>query len=793
MEYVADNRRLMSEWDTLKNIRLGLDPGTLLVGSGKKAWWRCEKGHEWQTEIYSRKNGRKCPVCTNRVIVEGFNDLTTINPSAAKEWNYEKNGDLRPENVGAGSKKKVWWKCSTCGHEWQTEIYVRQNHGCPKCSFKRIGSINSTARDGSRLTDIFPDAVLCWDYEKNHGLRPENMAAKSNKKVWWKCSECGKSWEAAAYTRIKFCRTTCKSCSLKLSNRTYIRQGINDLATKKPQIAKEWDYEKNEGLKPEDIGVASREKVWWKCEKGHEWQASVRSRTRSDSSCPFCSNQSKRLIAGFNDLATRSPALAKEWNYEKNGDLRPEDVSYGSPKAYWWKCEKGHEWQASCNNRERSQGCPFCLGNRVLLGFNDLVTTHPELADEWDYEKNGDLRPEDITAHSGRRVWWKCSTCGHEWQASTNNRARGHSCPACVNRVVIAGVNDLATTHPNLAKEWNYEKNGDLRPEDIIAGSPKKVWWKCEKGHEWQAVVVSRKKNANCPICAAHRNTSLSEKAVGYYLLKYGIAIEENKKIDRRELDIFIPSLNIAIEYDGGHYHTSKSRDLAKNKRCRELGIKLIRLREPGLPTLHSTSIDISVGDTRNSYVHLNEPIKEVLRIVMGPGEYDVDLERDYGEIYKRYQKGTVKKSLADMYSELLKEWDYEKNTVDPKIIPASSHYKAWWKCSTCGHEWQTPVYSRAQGGTGCQLCGYKRMGKMNARLKDASLSLAAKCPVIAKEWNYEKNDDLRPEDVSAKSNMKVWWRCSFCGKEWQASICNRTRARKMPSGCRDCKRKKLA
>ena len=81
----------------------------------------------------------------------------------------------------------------------------------------------------------------------------------------------------------------------------------------------------------------------------------------------------------------------------------------------------------------------------------------------------------------------------------------------------------------------------------------------------------------------------------------------------------------------------------------------------------------------------------------------------------------------------------------------------------------------------------------MNARLKDASLSLAAKCPVIAKEWNYEKNDDLRPEDVSAKSNMKVWWRCSFCGKEWQASICNRTRARKMPSGCRDCKRKKLA
>ena len=702
------------------------------------------------------------------------------------EWLSAKNVELglNPEELVVGSRKKAWWKCSECGYEWMTHIYLRQNHGCPKCAIRRTSAEKSIPHAGRRLIDIFPESVKCWNNEKNGSLRPEDVAATSNKRVWWKCTECGHEWQAAVYTRIKHKRTTCKRCSLKGSRRTYVKQGVNDLASVNKRVAREWDYEKNGSLRPEDVAANSKTQIWWKCEKGHEWQVSVATRTKSGyRGCPICSN--RFIVRGVNDLATVSQDLAKEWNYEKNGSLRPEDVAPHSDKKVWWKCEKGHEWASSPNNRSQGKGCPYCLNIKVWPGFNDLATINPELAKEWNQAKNGSLRPEDVIAGSGKKVWWRCPECGYEWQAAVVSRNKNKRCPVCANRTVIVGVNDLATTNPRLAKEWNYEKNGSLRPEDIIEGSPKSVWWKCEKGHEWSASIVSRKKGANCPICFANRNTSVSEKAVGYYLEKYGETIVENKKIDRRELDIFMPNKMIAIEYDGAHYHSNVEKDLSKNKKCEELGIKLIRLREPGLPALKSTSVDIQVDKIKSDLSHLNAAIIQVLTLVLGVGEYDVDLVRDYGDIYSRFQKGEVKKSLANAYGYLLKEWNYEKNNADPTIITSGSHYLAWWKCSECGYEWQAPVYSRIGGKTGCRQCSFRKTGAMTAAVKEGQSSLASKYPELAKEWNYEKNGSLKPEDVAAQSNKRVWWKCSKCGFEWESGICNRTRRNKLR--CRNC------
>ena len=122
--------------------------------------------------------------------------------------------------------------------------------------------------------------------------------------------------------------------------------------------------------------------------------------------------------------------MAGEWNYEKNGNLKPEGVSANSSKKVWWKCNKGHEWQAAVYSRSNGTGCPFCSGNRVLKGYNDLQTVNPTLAIEWNYEKNNGLTPADVTAGSDKKVWWKCSK-GHEWQTSVGHRTRGRSCPRC--------------------------------------------------------------------------------------------------------------------------------------------------------------------------------------------------------------------------------------------------------------------------------------------------------------------------------------------------------------------------
>ena len=149
--------------------------------------------------------------------------------------------------------------------------------------------------------------------------------------------------------------------------------------------------------------------------------------------------------------------------------------------------------------------------NGKLIGFNDLETTNPELAQQWHPTKNGEASPYDVSDGSSVKAWWLCNK-GHEWQAATCHRTRNHSgCPYCSGRYAIKDENDLATLYPDLVKEWNYEKNGNLRPEQFAAYSSKKVWWKCKKGHEWQARIADRNKGRGCPIC---RKIKKQEKIV---------------------------------------------------------------------------------------------------------------------------------------------------------------------------------------------------------------------------------------------------------------------------------------
>lgn len=132
----------------------------------------------------------------------------------------------------------------------------------------------------------------------------------------------------------------------------------------KENIIKEWDFSKNEslGFDVNKISCSSGKKVWWICPNGHNWQAMVSNRIREDAGCPYCSN--KKVLKGYNDLATTNPKLASEWNYKKNGFLTPFDITLGSHKRVWWVCSKGHEWLTSVCNRKRNDGCPYCSNKK---------------------------------------------------------------------------------------------------------------------------------------------------------------------------------------------------------------------------------------------------------------------------------------------------------------------------------------------------------------------------------------------------------------------------------------------
>ena len=398
-----------------------------------------------------------------------------------------------------------------------------------------------------------------------------------------------------------------------------------------------------------------------------------------------------------------------------------------------------------------------------------MQTVTPSLAKEWNWEKNNDLTPRDVLPNSEKKVWWKCKK-GHEWQASINSRNKGHGCPYCSGLYVIKGKNDLQTINPTLAKEWNWEKNNDLTPRDVLTNSEKKVWWKCQKGHEWQATITNRNRGRGCPICNSERQTSFPEYVIVYYIKKYGLDVIHSYKANGYELDIYIPSRKIAIEYDGYFWHKNKTdKDLEKNQKCLQNGIKLYRIRE-GLPSLNDSSIDYIVQENQ---VDLSKTLEEILSKIIGTN-IDIDIKRDLIAIENLREYTEKENSLLFSNPEIAKEWNYEKNgNLKPEHFASNSNKKVWWKCNK-GHEWQAKIDSRTRGN-GCPYCSGQYTIKGENDLQTLN-------PVLAKEWNYEKNDGLSPADVTPNSHKTVWWKCSE-GHEWQAAIGNRHRG----NGCPKC------
>lgn len=229
------------------------------------------------------------------------------------------------------------------------------------------------------------------------------------------------------------------------------------------------------------------------------------------------------VICGENDLLSQNPKLAREWNFDKNDGLTPSQVTISSGKIVWWKCDNGHEWRRRIADRNAGQGCPYCSGRLAISGVNDLQTVDSKLAEEWNWESNGHLLPTNILPNSNQKVWWKCAK-GHEWQATVSHRSRGQGCPYCSGKVVVSGINDLLTLNPELAKEWNYEKNLGLRPEEITLGSEKKVWWKCSKGHEWQARIIDRHRGSGCPYCSQRASYRVINVETGEIFSSYSEA-----------------------------------------------------------------------------------------------------------------------------------------------------------------------------------------------------------------------------------------------------------------------------
>ena len=562
-------------------------------GSNKKVWWKCPVGddHEWEMSVAMRgSSGQGCTICRGFKVVKS-NCLGTLNPSLSKEWHPTLNGDLTPFDVIPGTSKKVWWKCEKGDdHEWEASIKNRNNGaGCSICSGKKVVKSNS-------FQTLFPDLAKQWHPTRNNGISPNQFVAGSKKKVWWKCEKGDDhEWITSIGERTGN-NTGCPICEgLKVVK-------SNSLETTHPELCKEWNHIKNKNITPQSIIAGSSKKVWWKCPVGddHEWLASPNNRTAHNSGCPVCTNQK---VVHSNCLNTIFPELSKQWHPKKN-KLTPFEVSSKSTLKVWWKCDKGddHEWKARVYERVNGSGCTICSG-RKLGNSNSLSFLYPDISKLWHNKLNGELKPHKIISNSHKKVWWKCPQGDdHEWLASPNTliqnqkNSTSNGCPVC-RGIKVVESNSLKHLFPKISLEWDRELN-TKGPENYSIKSSKKVWWRCnnDPDHLWKALISNRTNGSGCPYCDLTPQ-SKQELTITFELMNFFKTIDPKgfkTRLDGRlrAIDIYIPKLNLCIEFDGSYWHKNKRElDKIKSEMLLEEGFELIRVREEPLKKIYDTDV----------------------------------------------------------------------------------------------------------------------------------------------------------------------------------------------------------
>lgn len=408
----TNNPDLAEEWHPTKNGELL--PSQITVNNGKKVWWMCKEGHEWEAQIKSRNNGAGCPICSGHQILVGYNDLATVNPSLASEWHPTKNGNLTPKDVTKSNGKKVWWLCKE-GHEWEAQISNRTNgDGCPICSGTKVQF---------GYNDLFtknPEIASEWHPVKNGNLTPRDVTSRSNKKVWWQCSK-GHEWKTAVSHRTNGRR--CPICYgesqtsfpeqaifyylnkiVKAYNRYKITPKIEiDVYLPDLKIGIEYDgayfhntdsakireNRKNEILKGNDIAL-------------------IRIKEIKDTSDIMDNNSNviyRKIYQTDLDLSNMINELIKRINYINNSDFQVDiDITLDRSDIY-----------NQYINLEKEKS---------------LLKVNPSVAEEWHPTKNGNLLPEHVKPSSNKKVWWICKE-GHEWEAVINSRNKGSGCPIC--------------------------------------------------------------------------------------------------------------------------------------------------------------------------------------------------------------------------------------------------------------------------------------------------------------------------------------------------------------------------
>ena len=478
-------------------------PFDVAPNSHDKAWWVCDKGHEWEAVIRNRNRNKvsECRYCSSFGIV---------NPELAKQWHPSKNGAVTPFDVAPNSHDKAWWVCDK-GHEWEAVIYHRNNGtGCRYC-YKLNNKGPRKPKKGKSLNDKTPELAKQWHPHKNGALTPSDVSYGSGEPVWWICDK-GHEWDATVNHRNKGrgCRYCYKNESFTCAR---IRYELKHIFTNINFRKKIFNQECDIFLPDYKIGI----------EYDGAYYHGGKETNNQNQKEQFEKTKNKKETLEKNDIKiifVREKPLKKLC--ESDLLITPEDdesmlFEVLKKLLKHKKLEKIKFSENEKNNikeyLKRDYPNPGFINDKDYLEFREngideidsLKFKNPELAKQWHPTKNGKWTPRHVTPNSKKKVWWVCDK-GHEWPASVKHRNNGRGCRYCYKlnnkgpRKPKKGKS-LNDKNPELAKQWHPYKNGALTPSDVSYGSGTPVWWICDKGHEWSAVVGSRNRGNGCREC----------------------------------------------------------------------------------------------------------------------------------------------------------------------------------------------------------------------------------------------------------------------------------------------------
>ncbi|GAA4155989.1 zinc-ribbon domain-containing protein [Leifsonia shinshuensis] len=307
----------------------------------------CPTGHRYQSSVRVlsaalHKGNSGCPYCGPRARpYPGETSLAMRAPNVAADWDWDRNPELNPDTVGLGAVL-VHWKCRS-GHGRSQTVSQRVRRGCVECKRRPdFESLSFTAHN--------PVASAQFRPELNDGKTLDGVRAFSTQVFTWQC-ELGHLWSVACSSRSK--GNGCPICR----NRVLL-VGFNDLQSREPSVAKDWDYERNNGLTPKDVIYCSSKLRHWRCSRGHRYSASPASRSRDVTGCPYCSGS--RVDGSTTSLRARFPEVARQLHPYLNS-FAADEVTAGSQKSAIFACDAGHLYIRVIHTRtRRGLGCTVC-------------------------------------------------------------------------------------------------------------------------------------------------------------------------------------------------------------------------------------------------------------------------------------------------------------------------------------------------------------------------------------------------------------------------------------------------